>query len=63
LNIKITLEWLAKQGATQQQNAYVRHEYPCTERPLWVGSRRSDNRDFVNLTVGYRAIAVIHLGA
>jgi hypothetical protein len=30
------------------------------ERPLWVGSRRSDNHDFANLTVCYRPIADIH---
>jgi hypothetical protein len=27
--------------------------------PLWVGSRRSDCHDFVNLSVAYRPIAVI----
>jgi hypothetical protein len=30
------------------------------DRPLWVGSCRSDYHDFVNLNVAYRPIAVIH---
>jgi len=30
---EITLDRVAKQGATQQQNAYANHEYPCAEGP------------------------------